>query len=282
MKLMNNHLVQVTEKYKIWVSTQENNNQRKIPLICVHGGPGSTHEVFNNFPNELKDKHIQIVYYDSIGSYHSDHPDFSRNKSFLSIDYFVEELEHVRCFLRADTIFLVGHSFGGLIAQMYYFKYPQHVKGLVIMSMLDNTSEYLNNLPTLLSNFFSKEEIKIVTNKQPTDQYRSLYFKFAQKYICHDSSFLLRQLKYGNSQLAALMNSQISEWDNRKNTPRIKAPTLITIGEQDTMPIDSIRRMNKEISNSNMAIIKNAGHFHCIDNPTEFFKVLRQFLSDNI
>ncbi len=44
----------------------------------------------------------------------------------------IEDLEGLRKGLRFDQINVLGHSYGGLVAQGYALKYPQHVKHLVL------------------------------------------------------------------------------------------------------------------------------------------------------
>ena len=69
-----------------------------IKLLCVHGGPGGTHEGFENFAPYLNDMGVEVYMYDQLGSYHSDQPDFSKeeNRHFLTLDYYLGELEEVR------------------------------------------------------------------------------------------------------------------------------------------------------------------------------------------
>ena len=90
-----------------------------IKLLCVHGGPGSNHEEFENFAQGLAKLPVQVAMYDQLGSFYSDQPDFDQpeNKKFLNIEYFLSELEEVRQQLGWDNFYLLGHSWGGLLAQ---------------------------------------------------------------------------------------------------------------------------------------------------------------------
>lgn len=62
-------------------------NEGPIKLLCLHGGPGGTHETFDNFKDGLKGQGVEVYSYDQLGSYYSDQPDFTKkeNKSLLSI-----------------------------------------------------------------------------------------------------------------------------------------------------------------------------------------------------
>ena len=45
--------------------------------FCPHGGPGGTHEYWENFGEELADLGVQVHMYDQLGSFYSDQPDYS-------------------------------------------------------------------------------------------------------------------------------------------------------------------------------------------------------------
>ncbi|KRK53663.1 hypothetical protein C5L34_001232 [Lentilactobacillus hilgardii] len=75
-----------------------------VKLLCVHGGPGSNHEEFENFGEELAKYHVQVSMYDQLGSFYSDQPDFTdpANQKYLTLDYYLSELEEVRQKLGLD------------------------------------------------------------------------------------------------------------------------------------------------------------------------------------
>jgi proline iminopeptidase len=52
----------------------------------------------------------------------------------------VEEVEQVRQALKLDStnFFLLGQSWGGMLAMEYALKYQQHLKGLIISNMMSS------------------------------------------------------------------------------------------------------------------------------------------------
>lgn len=82
--------------YHLWTNTQ---GEGDIHLLCLHGGPGGTHEYWENFGEELADLGVQVHMYDQLGSFYSDQPDYSDPeiaKKYLTTDYFLGEVEEVR------------------------------------------------------------------------------------------------------------------------------------------------------------------------------------------
>lgn len=66
--------------------------------------------------------------------------------------------------------------------------------------------------------------------------------------------------------------------------PKITQPTLIIWGEQDKIfPLELGHRLNRHLEgNSQLVIIKNAGHAVNLEKPKEFCKYLKAFLVDSV
>ncbi|BDR59568.1 proline iminopeptidase-family hydrolase [Xylocopilactobacillus apicola] len=268
-----------------------------IKLLCVHGGPGSTHEEFENFGDRLAQYGVEVAMYDQLGSFYSDQPDFqkSENKKYLTIDYFLSELEEVRTKLNWDNFFLLGHSWGGLLAQEYALKYGFHLKGLVIMSMIDNIPEYIEHINFLREQTFSEAEVEYMQDVERHDRfddpmYNHLVEKLYKIYVMRHPENAPRHLvstnakpvyNYFQGDNEFVMVGTLKSWDRRKDTKKITTPTLLTFGDHDTMPLKVARRMHQEIENSRLVLTPDGGHCHSVDNPKAFFQTLGEFL-DNV
>ncbi|HEX7586739.1 MAG TPA: proline iminopeptidase-family hydrolase, partial [Anaerolineae bacterium] len=126
-------------KFRVW--TKRIGNHPTIKLLLLHGGPGATHEYFEAFDTYLPGAGIEYYYYDQLGSYYSDQPD---EPDLWELDRFVEEVEQVRQALRLDAtnFFLLGHSWGGILATEYALKYQAHLQGLIISNMMMSMPAY--------------------------------------------------------------------------------------------------------------------------------------------
>jgi len=121
--------------FKVW--TKRVGNNPNIKVLLLHGGPGVTHEVYEIFDSYFPGAGIEYYYYDQLGSYFSDQPD---DPSLWDRSRFVEEVEQVRTALHLDhdNFYLLGQSWGGLLAMEYALKYQEHLKGLVISNMMSS------------------------------------------------------------------------------------------------------------------------------------------------
>jgi proline iminopeptidase len=95
-----------------------------LPIVLLHGGPGWG-DYFGTFPSMLSPPY-RVLTYDQRGCGES-----SRHGSLHFRDH-VEDLDDLREHLQVDRIHVFGHSWGGLLAQLYAKAYPQHVASLVL------------------------------------------------------------------------------------------------------------------------------------------------------
>ena len=142
--------------FHVWTKRVGNNPTAK--LLLLHGGPAATHEYFEIFDSFLPAAGIEYYYYDQLGSFYSDQPD---DPDLWQVDRFVDEVEQVRVALGLDAgnFFLLGHSWGGILATEYALKHQQHLKGLVISSMMASIPAYNEYARTVLMPAMDQEQL---------------------------------------------------------------------------------------------------------------------------
>lgn len=134
-----NIMAKITEGYMPYLGYQtyyrivgERKNNGKAPLICLHGGPGSTHNYYEVLDNVADDDDRMIVMYDQIGcgnSYLDGHPELWNQKIWL------DELDALRKHLGLDECHIIGQSWGGMMQIAYAIDYkPQGIKSFIISS----------------------------------------------------------------------------------------------------------------------------------------------------
>ncbi len=125
--------------FHIW--TKRIGNNPAIKVLLLHGGPGATHEYMEAFDSYFPVAGIEYYYYDQLGSSFSDQPD---SPELWELPRFVEEVEQVRTALGLDrqNFYLVGQSWGGILALEYALKYQEHLKGLVVSNMRASIPAY--------------------------------------------------------------------------------------------------------------------------------------------
>ncbi|MGX5376722.1 proline-specific peptidase family protein [Ligilactobacillus sp. LYQ135] len=287
-------IITLDNGYHLWTHTS---GQGDIKLLCLHGGPGGNHEYWENFGEELADLGVQVTMYDQLGSWYSDQPDYSNPQianKYLTYEYYLEEVEEVRQKLGLDNFYLIGQSWGGALAMMYALKYGQHLKGLIISSMVDNINEYLEHINYLREKTLTPTEIAYMkeceaTNNLDNPRYQKYVDILNREYVDRKQPEQIRHLVttmatpvynafQGNNEF--VVTGKLKEWDIRDRIKDIVVPTLLTFGEHETMPLSSARRMAQDIPHARLETTPGGGHHHMIDNAPVYFAHLRKFLSD--
>ena len=110
---------------------------RGAPLVIVHGGPGASHDYFLPYLLTLA-RTNRLVFIDQRGSGRSQKLD---DASGYNVENMVEDVEDVRVALNLRKISLLGHSYGGVLAQAYALKYQQNLRHLILASTFPSTAE---------------------------------------------------------------------------------------------------------------------------------------------
>src|SRR6185295_18055938 len=101
------------------------------PIVLLHGGPGMGN-YFDAFPEVLSPPY-QVVSYDQRGCGRS-----TGDGSF-EVSAQVEDLDAIRQHLDASRIHLFGHSWGGMLAQLYARTHPERVASMVLCCSMSST-----------------------------------------------------------------------------------------------------------------------------------------------
>ncbi|HEX8059496.1 MAG TPA: alpha/beta fold hydrolase, partial [Cyclobacteriaceae bacterium] len=119
-------MITVADKYQVWTKKVGSGD---IKVLLLHGGPGFTHDYFECFESFLPQAGIEFYYYDQLGVGNSDVPS---DTSLWNLNRYVEEVEQVRKGLGLENVYLLGHSWGSLLAMEYLQKYQSNVKAAVL------------------------------------------------------------------------------------------------------------------------------------------------------
>ena len=108
--------------YRVWYAIigEKEEPSGKLPLLCLHGGPGACHDYLEALAAMAKGGR-RVIFYDRLGCGNSDQPD---NPSLWTVPLFVEEVGVVRRELGLDRLHLLGQSWGGMLAMEYALTQP--------------------------------------------------------------------------------------------------------------------------------------------------------------
>src|ERR1043165_6250547 len=119
-------------EFRVW--TKRFGNNPRIKVLLLHGGPAAGHEYMECFESFFPKEGFEFYEYDQLGAHYSDQPNDS---SLWTTERFVEEVEQVRKAIGADknNFYVLGDSWGGILAMSYALKYQDNIKGLIVSNM---------------------------------------------------------------------------------------------------------------------------------------------------
>ena len=285
-------------KFNVW--TKRVGNNPKIKVLLLHGGPGGTHEFFESFDGYFPNESIEYIYYDQLGSYYSDQPNDNR---LWTIDRFVDEVEQVRKALKLDNtnFYLMGQSWGGILAMEYALKYQKNLRGLVIANMMASApayNKYAEDVlgPKLDPKVFAqiKEFEKNKDYKNP--KYAELLFKYyysehiLRKPIEQWPESINRAFKHlnpnvyvymqGPSEFGITGDATLKNWDITSKLKTLTIPTLVIGAKFDTMDPKHMEWISKEVQNGRFLYCPNGSHCSQYDDQEHYFPGVIKFLKD--
>ena len=123
--------------HETWWRSVGPDDGEAIPLLCLHGGPGSGHDYLE--PMEDLATGRRAIFYDQLGSGRSPAPP---DPSRWTIELYLDELAAVREALGLERIHLLGQSWGGMLALEYMLTRPAGVESLLLCDTLRNESPF--------------------------------------------------------------------------------------------------------------------------------------------
>ena len=281
--------------FRVW--TKRVGNNPAIKVLLLHGGPGATHEYFEGFDSFLPGAGIEYYYYDQLGSAYSDQPDDPR---LLDVARYVEEVEQVRQALRLDQddFYLLGQSWGGILAIEYALKYQQHLKGLVVSNMMSSIPAYNRYAeqvlmpqmdPSALAEIKRMEaegkfeDPRYMALLQPHYERHLLRMPMAQwpepvqRGFAHINPKVYVPMQ-GPSELGA--SGILAGWDRTADLAKIRVPTLVVGARYDTMDPAWMEMMAKRLPHGRYLYCPEGSHLSMYDDQATYMAGLIDFLRD--
>jgi proline iminopeptidase len=282
--------------FRVW--TKRTGSNPAVKLLLLHGGPGATHEYFLGFDAFLPAAGVEYYYYDQLGSGWSDQPD---DPSLWRIDRFVDEVEQVRqaLGLDADSFFLLGQSWGGILAIEYALRHQEHLKGLVISNMMASVPAYNAYAESVLIPGLDQAtvaEIKRMEAQGLTDDPRYDELLMSEHYVKHVLRLPAEQWPepvvrsfsrinksiyvpmQGPSELGA--SGTLAEWDRVADLGRIDVPALVIGGAHDTMDPAHLADMAARLPQGDYLHCPAGSHLSMYDDQQTYMTGLVEWLTE--
>lgn len=261
------------------------------PLFFLHGRSGSD-RYFLPYLEPLAADNL-LFFYDQRGTGSSSE---QLDLKAISIDQFVEDLEALRVASGLEKISLIGHSRGAIIALSYALKYQAHLNKLVLIDPVPITGKFLLEQNQTLQQRFQhlapkeQQTFRMVCSRPDAELdsearlgcrklNATLNFYDPAKAETMDAIIeknTARNADTIESLLATSLKRKQDDIDAGLKT--ITIPTLILHGDFDPIPVASSTYLQQHISQSQLVLIKQSGHFPFVEQPDQVLTAIRAFL----
>ncbi len=281
-------------EFKVW--TKRFGNNPKIKILLLHGGPAMTHEYMECFETFFQREAFEFYEYDQLGSYYSDQP---KDSSLWTTERFVEEVEQVRHAIGADStnFYVVGNSWGGILAMEYALKYQQHLKGMVVANMMASAPEYGKYADEVLAKQMKPEVLEEITAIEAKKDFGNprymelLIPHFYREHLCRLEEWpdgFYRAMKHVNGEVYTMMqgpsefriSGRLAKWDIKDRLKEISIPTLMVGAKHDTMDPKAMEEQSKLVQKGRYLYCPNGSHLSMWDDQQVFMNGVIGFIKD--
>jgi proline iminopeptidase len=280
--------------FKVW--TKRFGNNPRIKILLLHGGPAATAEYMECFQSFFPKEGFEFYEYDQLGSYRSDKP---TDSSLWTTDRFVDEVEQVRKAIGADknNFYLLGNSWGGILAMSYALKYQDNLKGVIIANMMASCPDYGKYAEEVLAKQMDPNvlaEVKAIEAKGDfgNPRYMELLLpNFYGKHMCRLEEWpepVNRSFSHMNAEIYTMMQGpsefgiagRLANWDVKDRLKEIKVPTLTIGATHDTMDPEHMKWMSTQVQKGRFLLCPNGSHLAMWDDQKVFMDGVIKFIKD--
>ncbi len=266
---------------------------RGVPLLLLHGGPGADH---TDFLPALKPqaRRRQLVLIDERGSGRSERlPD----SAGYTLERMVRDIECVRKHLRIEQWVVLGHSFGGILAQAYAVRHPRRVLGLVLAGAgssarcIDRDFRNIRKrLPARLRARLARHEKAGIFRADGayTKGYAAASARALAPYMYATTPptrfqhppppgmDVLREMWVRRSDFR--IDGNLKGFDFTHSLARVKAPSLVVIGDRDLVSTATADLTRASLPRATLVVMAECAHMMYIDQTARFNRLLEAFM----
>lgn len=258
------------------------------PAILLSGGPGFTVDYMIPV-GEFLPASYQRVFYEQRGTGRSRLPAMTPEN--MTLPHVVADLEALRVHLRQERLFLVGHSWGGMLAMAYAAAHPDRVDRMITIGPGGPTLEFAQWFNDNIRMRLRPEDIAaerywddaprrgVDVDKAALESIRAItpgYFFDREKGLAFRSMLTDGTITVRVNEL--LFADMAKGYDSRPGLARLNRPVLIVQGHQDPVGDKTAEDIHKAITSSMLKYINQCGHMPWIEQPDQFRRILAEFL----
>ena len=279
--------------YQTWYRVVgEGEESGKLPLLCLHGGPGAAHDYLESL-EAMAETGRRVILYDQLGCGKSG---IGKSKpEEWTVELYVREVDAVRQALGLERIHLLGQSWGGMLAMEYALTQPSGLVSLTIASSPASMIQWVaeanrlrEDLPPDIQAALQAHEAAGTTDSA---EYQAAMAVFYGRHVCRTDpvpDYVQRTFDAiaANPEVYHTMNGPsefhvvgtLKHWDIIPRLGEIDVPTLVTSGRHDEATPLIAETVKNGIPGAEWVVFEESSHMAHAEEPERYMEVLDAFL----
>jgi proline-specific peptidase len=274
---------------RTWYRIVGGGDPGRLPLLCLHGGPGSTHHYFEPLERLAVDGRTVVVY-DQAGCGRSERdPDVD-----WSLELFLDELDALRAELDLARVHLLGTSWGGMLALEHALRRPGTLASLVLSSSLAHAAQWeaearrlRDDLPADVRAVLDRHEAA-GTYDDPEYEAAAAAFDARHFYRGPEGRPEIVRLKRERSVAAYramwgpnewTMTGALGGWDVTPRLGEIDVPTLVARGAHDLCTEPVAATILRGIPGAREVVFADSSHTPVLEETESYLAMVGDFIA---
>ncbi len=278
--------------HKVWYRiVGDHEAPGKLPLLCLHGGPGAPHDYLETL-EAMAATGRRVIFYDQLGAGNSDHP---HDPAMWTVGLFVEELGLVRQALGLEQVHILGQSWGGMLGMEYALTQPKGLASLIVADSPASMPQWVAEANRLRAELPPDVQATLLkheaagTTADPA--YQEAMLVFYRRHVCRlepwpDCLNRAFEKLAQNPEVYNTMNGPsefhvigvIKDWDIVDRLGEIRVPTLVISGRYDEATPEIAQTVHRGIPGSQWVLFEHSSHTPHLEETERFMQVLSAFL----
>jgi len=278
--------------YNVWYRIVGNREvPGKLPLLCLHGGPGAPHDYLEPL-EEIAATGRRVIFYDQLGAGNSDH---LNDPSMWAVPLFIEEVCVVRRALNLNCVHLLGQSWGGMLGMEYALTQPEGLESLILADSPASMPQWVAEANRLRAELPTQVQETLLTHEEAgtTDDpaYEEAMMVFYRRHVCRLDPWpdCLNRAFEKTVQNPEVYNTMVGpsefhvtgtlkDWDIVNRLGEIHVPTLVMGGRYDEATPAITETVHRGIPGSEWVIFETSSHMPHLEETERYMQVLTNFL----
>ncbi len=253
--------------------------------MTLHGGPGYPSAYLE--PLEALASDRPVVFYDQLGCGNSDRPE---DVSLWSVERSVDELALLLDHLDLDDVYLLGHSWGTMLAVDFYLAHPETVRSMVLVSPSLSASRWSADCERLISRL--PADLRAIhadpdATEEETDRLKA---EFMNRYFLRlsDEPESVKRAKDGFGELVYTAmwgpneftaTGVLKDYERASDLADIEVPVLYLCGRHDEATPEATHFYASLTPNAEVKVFENSAHNAFLEDTDEFIATVARFLA---